>query len=119
MMCDNRYMAARKRLSERQVKINSVLPPLFRRKFTPKMLIFIAGLIIFSVLITRFFDGLSLQNQLGQAEQYYGQLHDQTLQQQRDLKHLIDISGTQINCLQLESTVAQKVCDAHNKNTPL
>gem|GEM_PF-2567936 len=112
-------MAKRRRLSEQQVKINAVLPPLFRRKVTPRRLIFLICIIIATVLITHFFDNLGSQNELGQQEQAYGQLRDQSEQQQRDLKHLIKNTDTQINCLQLESTVAKDACDAHSKITPL
>jgi len=78
-----------------------------------------ACIIVLTVLVTHFFDNLGFQNELGQQEQAYGQLHDQSNQQKADLKHLINISNSQINCLQLESTTAKDACAEHNKVTPL
>ncbi len=107
-------MSDRKKLGERHVKIHGALPSLVRRQLSWKILTVLLVLMAVPALAIHFFDRIAYQNNLNQQEQQYGVLQNQAGQQQLDLKHLIDITQSQLNCLQLQSNIAKQLCQTHD-----
>jgi len=107
-------MPDRKQLRERHVTIHGALPSLVRRKLSWKLLTVLLILMVLPALAVHFFDRLAYQNDLNQQQQQYGALQNQANQQHLDLKHLIDVTQSQLNCLQLQSDAAKQLCQKHD-----
>ncbi len=107
-------MSDRKQLRERHVIIHGALPSLVRRKLSWKILAVLLVLMVLPALAVHFFDRIEYQNDLNQQQQQYGALQNQANQQQLDLKHLIDITPSQLNCLQLQADAAKQLCQKHD-----
>ncbi|HKR82416.1 MAG TPA: hypothetical protein VJR27_05480 [Candidatus Saccharimonadales bacterium] len=112
-------MAERRRLTDQHVKIHSSLPSLVRRKLSWPVVGIALVIAAVPAVTVHFLERISYQNSLNRQQVEAAQVQDQAAQQKADLKHVIDLSDKQINCLQLQSDAAKQFCKEHDAVTPL